>query len=339
MSNIRDEVEAAFNKVADESPEGIEVDPPEPATVETTEPVEASAEVEEVETEGTETPETDAAAPEQKPEATPAPEADAPPVGWKAEEKAAWNKVPPELKAAIHRREKEAAQLASRFGQGQKMVEAINQVVSPHIPMLKKLGKDPVAVMDESLQLAHMLNTGTPADKVEAFGKMLNHFNVDLAALDAYLVDPKNAPASRQPAQQQPAYDPKKDPALAPLFTIAQQVEQRQQEAVSREVEEAAKWPKFEEVRTEMADLLEWEENRGNKLTIGQAYTRITGLQPPPKAVAPPPPPPKNVSQAAAILARSRKAASSVAGNKKAAPVVDTDDIRATVVAAANGML
>lgn len=344
MSDLRDEVEAAFNKHIEGAPDPVSTEPPADDPPPVDDPPEGdSPAIDDPPAD----PNPDSGDGLTPPPATPDVDAstDAPPVGWKAEEKAAWAKVPPELKGAILRREREAAQLATRAIPNQRFVESINNTIKPHAEMLKASGLNPVAVMQESLQLAHSLNRGSPQEKAETLGKMILHFGVDVEALDKFLVDPKNArPVPR--VQDTPAYDPSKDARLAPLFSLAEQVNAKASEAAEKEIAEAeASWPGFGEHYGEMADLIDWAETRGQKMTLAQAYTRVTGNPVPAKA--PTPTVPGNrakpsaaaVSSAAAVLARSRRAASSVAGNRRTPPPVDTDDLRATIAAAVNGQL
>lgn len=263
------------------------------------------------------------------PVATPAPIAA--PASWKAAEKAFWDKIPPEARAAVMRREQETQRVLSHSAEARKHQQSFQQAMTPYQPLFDAYGvKDPIQALIPLMQTRAALEVGNPDQKAQLVANLVHQFGIDIQKLDGFLV---KGPTPQAPVQQ--ALDPRSIPELQPLFQIAEQFKQQQETKVAAAIAEVESLPHFEELREDMADVLDRAAARGKSLTVKQAYdvaAGALGLTP-----APAVPSAANVSEAAAMLAKSRKAASSVAGAPKGAAGSKPSSLRDTIEAAMNG--
>jgi hypothetical protein len=254
-----------------------------------------------------------------------------PPASWKAAEKVFWDKIPPEARAAVMRREQETQRALSTSADARKLQQNFAATMAPFEPLLQAYGvKDPLTAILPLMQTRAALEVGTPEQKAQLIANLVYQFGIDITKLDGYLV---NGPQQQVPTPQ--PIDPHSIPELAPLFQIAEQFKSAQAAKVDAAIEEVSALPHFEELREEMADILDLAAQRGRSLTIKEAYdhaARLAGVAPSVPAAATP-----DVSQAAAILARSRRAASSVAGAPKGSTGAKPTSLRDTIAAAMEG--
>ena len=270
---------------------------------------------------------------EAVPAAIAAPAVIAAPASWKAAEKAAWDKVPPEARAAIQRRELETQRVLSTSAEARKHKDSFGQAMAPYQPLFDAYGvKEPLQALIPLMQTRAALEVGTPEQKAQLISNLVYQFGVDITKLDGYLV---KGPGQQMPIQPQQAFDPKSIPELAPLFQIAEQFKSAQSAKVDQAISEVSSLPYFEDLREEAADLLDAAAARGRNLSLKQAFdiaAQMAGITPAPDA-----PSAKNVSEAATMLARSRKAASSVAGAPKQGSGTKPTSLRETLEAAMAG--
>jgi hypothetical protein len=256
------------------------------------------------------------------------------PASWKAAEKAAWDKVPAEARAAIQRRELETQRVLSTSAEARKHKDSFGQAMAPYQSLFDAYGvKEPLQALIPLMQTRAALEVGTPEQKAQLISNLVYQFGIDITKLDGYLV---KGPGQQMPIQQpQQAFDPKSIPELAPLFQIAEQFKSAQSAKVDQAISEVSSLPYFEDLREEAADVLDAAAARGRTLSLKQAFdiaAQMAGITPAPDA-----PSAKNVSEAAAMLARSRKAASSVAGAPKQGSGTKPTSLRETIEAAMAG--
>jgi hypothetical protein len=267
------------------------------------------------------------------PQSTPAPAAgsDPAPASWKAEAKTDWDKVPASARAEIKRREADMQRAFSSTAQARKFEEGFHSVIKGYEPLLQKHNvTDPLReVVEPMLQFRAVLEDGTPHQKALAVRNMVKGFNIDIDLLDQMLVDETGK--FEQPAP--PKFDPRAVPELAPLFEMAQRVEQAKAAQLETLVSEYDALPHADALREDVADIMDLWARRGQAISIQDAHKRALALHPELAPPVPPPAPP-TVSEAAAILAKSRNAASTVAGAPRAGTQAKPSDLRSTLEAA-----
>lgn len=251
------------------------------------------------------------------------------PNSWKAAERTFWDKVPPEAQAAIQRREREIQTVLSTTAEARKLQQNFNALVDPYIPLMKAHGvTDPIPALKTLLNVRAGLELGTKEQKAQIVAQMIHQFGVDVESLDGLLV---KGPQPHAP-QPQPL-NPQAIPELQPLFKLAEQYKASQAKKVEQTFATIEAKPHYEDLREEMADIMEVAFNRGREMTLEQAYTAVLALHPelkPEQQAASP----SDVSAAAALLAKSRKAASTVVGAPRGSPTAKPTTLREQIAAA-----
>ncbi len=274
------------------------------------------------------------------PSSTPVPETMKAPQSWKPELREKFGSLPPEIQAEVTRREREST-LAIEQGAGlRKFANAFQQTLQPYGQMLQASGGDPFKMMGGILGMAHQIQNGAPQDKARTLAQLIHQSGTSVEALAAEL--------DRQPGQPQArAQPPPADPRVDQLFSYLQQQEQRRAQATAQKVSQEAEAfaggkEFFEDVRDDVADLLETAAKRGVALSLDEAYDRAcwankgirTTVQQREAAKA------ANASQAS--TQQGKAAASSVKSQPASGPASSNrsrstaDDMRAALAASRN---
>ena len=293
MSELRDALNSAFEKEEANEPETVEVQSavPSEAENEVSASTEAAPDAERAATEAkTETVPTEAEKPDptgKAPEAQPSEQAkeihrvDRAPASWKKETKGEWAALPLHVRQEVHRREMEINRALNETNNIRQQAAQYDQTVQPYMARIQSLGVTPVQAVGELLKADYLLATGTPQQKAQFIDKLLQDYGVDIAALDAAI---SARLGGQQQPQQQPAFDPNQittlvqqqlNQALAPIYQQRQQQEQQIQQQAVQSVEQMSldpRFPHFDEVREEMADIMEMKFKRGVEITPEQAY-------------------------------------------------------------------
>lgn len=249
--DIDAEIAADWNAIqekyaADEAPEPVEADAPaDPAPVEAeprsrepdgkfkAEPKDAKPVVDAKPKEPTVA--KTAAPADPAPSETPAPESQSPqrdinrpPSTWKPAARAEFDKLPPAIKAEIHRRESDflngQAQLRPDAEMGQKM----RAVIEPYRMLIEAEGGTPDRAVADLLRTAAIFRTGSVPQKYQAIVDISQQFGIDLRYLAQAAVE-QNGQPQQQGQQPQQFRDPRVDQLLAQQNADRQQLAQREQ--------------------------------------------------------------------------------------------------------------
>jgi hypothetical protein len=141
---------------------------------------------------------------EAQPVATERPE---PPKSWKADQRAHWDKLDPEVAKYIHQREQESQR---GFDDYRAKVEPIVQSIQPHLDELRHQGVQPEVVVRDLLYTRKLLATGDEATKIQTLVNVAHAVGIPLqqmlqqsAALPQHMqhhIDP-NVMAAQQRAR------------------------------------------------------------------------------------------------------------------------------------------
>jgi hypothetical protein len=253
------------------------------------------------------------------------------PGSWSPEAKAAFAALPEAVKQDVLRREKEISTGLQHAAPARKHYEAFNEVTKPFQPLFDAYGvTDPLPVVRELLTARATLEIGSPEQKATFIANLIHEFGVPVDKVDDLLI--KRGPvAPFQPARPAPRPDLRTDPALAPLFAMAEQVKQAQLAKAESAVEQVKNLPHFEDLREDIADVVEAFHAAGKSISLESAYKRALAMNPDlePQSTVPQ----ISKSQAAAILA-SRSAASSITGAPRTGAKATPTDRRAQLEAA-----
>lgn len=155
-----------------------------------------------------------------------------------------------------------------------------------------------------------VLQNGLPAQKAQLVANLCKNFNVPLQELDSYL-------AGQIPAQgAQPPLDAEMIARQAEERVFARLNQQRMQTASARATQErdsfAAKHEFFDDLREDMADIIETKAKRGVDLSLEDAYNLAVKLHPEISDVLRQREAAKQVATVSAATQRAKTAASSV---------------------------
>lgn len=278
--SIREDMEEALAELKTDTPEAAE---PAPAPEEPAETVEAKAPA----------PAPDAEEPgklapvEPAKVETPAPAApEKAPASWKATTREKWAALDPEVRAEIMRRETETSLALNQTAQQRKVADEFQRTVAPYMPMFQADGQHPLQAIQGMLQASSQLRSGAPAQKAAVIAQVIQQFGVDVGLLDQHLASHYSGQAA--PADPTSGVMQSLRSEIAPIQQFMQQLQQQQaareaatqQELLSEITEFSTKAEFFEDVRQDVADLLELAANRGIKMSLQEAYDKATMLHP-----------------------------------------------------------
>lgn len=205
------------------------------------------------------------------------------PQAWRPEVREHWGQLPEPVRAEIHRREVEVQRTLQESAEARRNYDAVMKTIAPYEAFIRAENSNPLQAIDNLMGTAARLRTGTAPELAQMMSGLIQQFGTGrfgqqfLEILDQTLAGqvPKADP-------QQAAMEQVLNQRLAPLQSMFQQFQQAQQAQQERVVTQAhsdvaqfLEQAEFgEDVREEMADLLEVAQRRGQGLTLQQAYQK-----------------------------------------------------------------
>lgn len=290
MSELREALDAAVE-------EHKEPEQPAPAPQEETsapaEEAPAPVEVQPDEPEKAAAPES--AAPEKPAAPAPAPTAeevrqhrvDRAPQSWKKEAKGEWNTLPLHVRQEVYRREQQIERSLQEAAPARQIAQQFQETVAPYMARINSFGIQPTQAIQQLLQADYVLATSRPRDAARLMAKLVKDYNIDIRELDDALVGTPQADPQQVLVQQ---IEQSLMQRLSPVLSYAQQQQEamaqraqaEQQQAVG-EIEQMSldpRFPYFDDVRQDMADIIELGIKRGIAITPEQAYHRAVSFNP-----------------------------------------------------------
>lgn len=223
----QDDVEAAareaFEKFTVDAPEK-EVEQPE---VEDATDAEV---VEEVETEAVEV-ETEEKQSEEKPEV----EKEKPlkaPMGWKPDAKEHFDKLPEEVRMAVHAREVEIDRKLKETANERAFAQDMFKVLTPYDADIRASGQHPAQVLKTYLDIENTLNRGDQASKARVIANVIKNRNIDLEVLQDAIIEARGGKV--EPRQDSTAaYPPEIQERLKEIDRLKAAEDGRQRSALS----------------------------------------------------------------------------------------------------------
>jgi len=202
-------------------------------------------------------------------------ELDQSPVGLSPEAREEWANTPTAVKEHIARNEQRMEGLAQKFGDSYKRAEAMDKSLAPYAQLFAMNG-GAGNTLPGLLQTASQLQMGSGPQKAQAVAQIIKQFGVDIRTLDSMLVGEAPSQESQQQSQVQQAVQQ----AVAPYQQQMQQFQQQQQFQAQQSQNEiagevnnfGAQNEFYNDVRSEMADLLDMSANRGRSMSMQEAY-------------------------------------------------------------------
>lgn len=287
MDELREAFEAAYEEATEREAE----DAPEIKEEETQEALESatdsadSRKASEAEASSEAEPEPKIAENDEKPETTtaePTEKLTKAPVSWSPNAREEWAKIPAKAQDNILRREREVNKVLQESKIARTAVEQLNRTLEPYRQGLIAAGvQDPIQAVGALLKTESTLRNGTQLEKSKMLASLINQYSVDIETLDSIL-------AGENPQSQNNQLEQLLNEKLAPFNQfmqsqnqLAQQNAFTQQQSAQSEIEEFSQNAEFlQDVRNDMADLLEMAAQRGVQLTLQDAYNKACALHP-----------------------------------------------------------
>lgn len=267
-----------------------------------------------------------------------------PPQSWRGPAKETWAALPEAARVEVLRREKEIATQLAAVGEDRKFASTLRQTLAPYEAQIRAEGSTPEKAVGNLLNTAMALRTAPPAHKAQIVASIINDFGVPLEGLVAAL-------QGRTPPQSAP------QPQQLDAATIAQQVEKQLMERLTaqRESQLVAKYSNetesflekqpmhgldgtdySQDIREDMADIIERATKRGSPMTLERAYTLAARQHPEVAKVLERQERAAAAAKASASTQRARVAASSVRSSPATTPVTKGGemDLRSALEAA-----
>jgi hypothetical protein len=267
-----------------------------------------------------------------------------PPASWRPNVREHWAALPAEVRAEVARREQEVQRTLQETAEARKYVEAINRVVAPYEMFIRAENSNPLQAIDNMMATAARLRTGTGPETAGLIAQLVSQFGVGRFGAQ-FIEQLDSALAGQQPRQDptQVAVQQVVQQQLAPVqqfmsqFQQAQQVQrQRAQEAAQGEVASFLEQAEFgEDVREEMADIIELAQKRGRQVSLQEAYQQACLVHPDVRATLQARAKARGAQATTGAAQRARAAAVSVTGAPAVnAPAAQASDVRSAIEAA-----
>ncbi len=215
-----------------------------------------------------------------------------PPYGWKpAIREEYWNELPEAVQREVLRREVDIAKGMEIAAEARRFKEEFERHVEPYKAEIASRGVTAMDAFDNYLSTAYKLRHAPPQEKAALVGGLIHQYGIDIGMLDQVLTQqietggvPGGAP------QGDPNINAAVQQAMAPFNQFMQQYQNQQlqsaeqtQHEVQEEVRVFRENPTnefYEDVREDMANLLEAASMRNQVMTLQEAYDRAILLRP-----------------------------------------------------------
>lgn len=212
-------------------------------------------------------------------------EGEKPPVSLSAAAREVWKDTPEALRKEVTKREQDYAKGIQRYAESAKRAEAMDRTLQPYQQLFAMNG-GAAQTMPGLLQTASVLQMGNPQQKAQQVAAIIQQFGIDIGTLDNLLI----GEAPSQEVQNQTAIQQAVQQAVMPYQQFANQQAQQQQYAaqqahneVANEVQQFAQSNAnefYNDVKAEMADILDLAANRGREMGMQEAYDQACQLNP-----------------------------------------------------------
>lgn len=220
---------------------------------------------------------------------------DRPPQSWKKDAKGEWANLPLHVRQEVHRRDMEIEKVLQETAPVRQIAKEFQDTVAPYMARINSFGVSPSQAINQLLAADYALATSGPDKSADLMAKLIVDYGIDLSKLDGALAarfKGGQAPSGAQDPNNQMVEQIRQQvlQELAPVLTFAQQQQLQQQQTQENQQNEAIslvqsmqldpQFPHFDEVRMDMADIIELSAKRGIAITPQEAYSKAVLLNP-----------------------------------------------------------
>ena len=242
------------------------------------------------------------------------------PAGWTPAERELWADLPPAVQARVAKREQQINLALQDGAVNRKAGEGFKSVTDRYARVIAMEGvTDPLDGFEKLMQSVAVMRLGTPEQKARKIADFIKGYGVPIEMLDEVLSQDQGGQAGvPNPVAQM------MDRRMAPMEKLLQRIEhadrersQQSQNKATGDVNDFAQGHEFfADVQADMADLLEMAANRGQLMTMEQAYDKALTLSPEISDVRRQRAEQSGHAAAKETLAAKRKASGSIHGSK-----------------------
>ena len=217
------------------------------------------------------------------PKSAPRQQGERAPASWRPDIREHWGTLPEPVRAEIQRRETEVARTLQETAEARKTAEAVMKTIEPYQAFIKAENSNPLQAIDNLMSTAARLRTGTAPELAQLVAGIVNQYGTGRFG-NGFIELLDGALAGQTPKQdpQQLAMEQVLNQRLAPvqqMLTQFQQAQLQQQQQVSQaaetEVSTFLQRAEFgEDVREDMADIIETYSRRGQNISLQDAYKK-----------------------------------------------------------------
>lgn len=198
------------------------------------------------------------------------------PVSWKPAVREHWKGLPKEVKEEVLRRETEISRGLKQASGHRKLAEEYAGVVRPFENLIRAQNSTPSQAITNLMTTAARLTMGTPTQKAQVISEIIKNYAVDIELLDNVLADVELPNTENDALLQQIDQRIKPLSEFVSHFQTAQNRSGQEAELeAQQELETFSTNPKnefFDDVREDMADILELNARRGREVSLEDAY-------------------------------------------------------------------
>lgn len=213
-----------------------------------------------------------------------------PPPGWKPAMREKFKELPSDVQGEIIRREVDIAKGMEIASEARKFKQQFDQHVAPYAAEIASRGVTAMDAFDNYLSTAYALRHAPPMEKASLVAGMIQQYGVDIGSLDKILTQQIENPGAGSGNGVDPNVAAAVSQALKPYQQMFDSVQQNQirtaeqtQVEVRSEIDVFQAKPEnefFQDVKADMATLLEAAAMRNTQMTLQEAYDRAILLRP-----------------------------------------------------------
>lgn len=266
------------------------------------------------------------------------------PASWRPDIREHWGTLPEPVRAEIQRRETEVARTLQETAEARKTAEAVMKTIEPYQAFIKAENSNPLQAIDNLMSTAARLRTGTAPELAQLVAGIVNQFGTGRFG-NGFIEMLDSALAGQTPKQdpQQLAMEQVLNQRLAPvqqMLTQFQQAQIQQQQqaaqAAQTEVQSFIERAEFgEDVREDMADIIEAAQRRGQNISLQDAYKKACLMNDSVRAVISQRAKARGAQQTTQAAQKARSAAVQVSGSAPMGALrQESTDVRTAIEAA-----
>lgn len=266
------------------------------------------------------------------------------PASWRPDIREHWGSLPEPVRAEIQRRETEVARTLQETAEARKTAEAVMKTIEPYQAFIKAENSNPLQAIDNLMGTAARLRTGTAPELAQLVAGIVNQFGTGRFG-NGFIEMLDSALAGQTPRQdpQQVAIEQVLNQRLAPMqnmltqFQQAQLAQQQQAtQAAQTEVSTFLERAEFgEDVREDMADIIEAAQRRGQNITLQDAYKKACLMNDNVRSVISQRAKARGAQQTTSAAQKARSAAVQVSGSAPMGALrQESTDVRSAIEAA-----